>query len=237
MTTTITEILQELQSMGSEQTKKTLLRHGAREPFFGVKVGDMKKIVKRVKKNHELSLALYDTGNGDAMYLAGLIADEKKITKQDLQHWAEKAPWYMISEYTVAWVASESPYGWELGLEWIESEKENIASAGWSTLASWVTIRPDNELDLKKLEQLLDRVGKTLHAAPNRVRYVMNGFVIASGASVVPLAEKAIETAKKVGEVHVDMGGTACQVPAAVAYIQKVHDAGRLGHKKKMARC
>lgn len=234
---TTTEILQELQSMGSEQTKKTFMRHGAREPFFGVKVGDMKKIVKRVKKDHELSLALYDTGNSDAMYLAGLIADEKKITKKDLQHWVEKASWHMISEYTVAWVASESPYGWELGLEWIESDKENIASAGWSTLASWVTIRSDNELDLKKLETLLDRVATTIHNAPNRVRYVMNNFIIACGACVVPLAEKAMETAKKMGKVYVDVGETACQVPAAEAYIQKVRDMGRLGHKKKMARC
>ncbi len=64
--------------MGSEQTKKVFMRHGAREPFFGVKVGDMKKIVKRVKKNHELSLALYDTGNGDAMYLAGLMPTKRK---------------------------------------------------------------------------------------------------------------------------------------------------------------
>lgn len=234
---TTTEILKELQAMGSEQTKKTFLRHGAREPFFGVKVGDMKKIVRRVKKNHELSLALYDTGNSDAMYLAGLIADEKKITKQDLQHWAEKAHWHMISEYTVAWIAAESPYGWELGLEWIDSDKENIASAGWSTLASWVTIHPDNALDLKQLEQLLDRVALSLHSAPNRVRYTMNGFVIACGASVAPLAGKAIETAEKIGEVRVNLGNTACQVPAAAPYIQKVRDMGRLGHKKKMARC
>lgn len=234
---TTTEILQELQSMGSEQTKKTFLRHGAREPFFGVKVGDLKKIVKRIKKNHELSLALYDTGNSDAMYLAGLIADEKKITKKDLQHWVEKAPWHMISEYTVPWIAAESPFGWELGLEWIESDKEPIASAGWSALSSWVTIRPDAELDLKQLEKLLNRVAANIHRAPNRVRYVMNGFVIACGGSVVSLAEKALETAQKVGIVHVNMGNTACAVPAAGAYIQKIRDMGRLGYKKKMARC
>ena len=56
------------------------MNHGAKEPFFGVKVGDLKKILKKTKKNHELSLELYKTGNSDAMYLAGLMADEKKIT-------------------------------------------------------------------------------------------------------------------------------------------------------------
>jgi len=234
---TTDEILEELRSMGSESIKKIYLRHGAREPFFGVKVGDMKKIVKQVKKDHALSLALFDTGNSDAMYLAGLIADEKKISREELRHWAEKATWHMISEYTVAWIASESPYGWELGLEWIESDSEKIASAGWSTLASLVTIRPDAELDLKHLENLLDRVAATIQTAPNRVRYVMNNFVIAVGASVVSLSGKAIETAQKMGEIHVSMGETACEVPAAVGYIEKIREKGRLGHKKKMARC
>ena len=223
--------------MGSEQTKKTLLRHGALEPFFGVKVGDMKTIVKRVKKDHALSMALYDTGNSDAMYLAGLIADEKKISKSDLRHWVEKAYWYMISEFTVAWVASESPYGWELALEWIESDREQTATAGWATLASWCTIRPDSTLDMDDLRKLLDRVANTIHQAPNRVRYTMNGFVMACGICVAPLSDYAIATAEKIGQIYVDMGDTSCKVPLASAYIQNAREKGKIGHKKKMARC
>ena len=80
---TANEILIELESYGDSQTKNTLLKHGAREPFFGVKVQDLKKILKKTKKNHELSLDLYRTGNSDAMYLAGLMADEHKITNHN----------------------------------------------------------------------------------------------------------------------------------------------------------
>lgn len=233
----VDQILSELAAMGAESTKKTLMRHGAREPFFGVKVGDMKKIVKREKKNHALSLALYETGNSDAMYLAGLLADEKKITADDLRRWAEGAYWYMLSEYTVAWVAAESAYGWVLGLEWIDSPVEHIAASGWSTLASLATIKPDAELDLGAFERLLDRVERTLHTSANRVRYAMNVFVIATGGSVTPLTGKALEVAARLGKVTVDMDGTACAVPSAVGYIEKMRAAGKLGYKKKMARC
>ncbi|RYZ44357.1 MAG: hypothetical protein EOP49_27295 [Sphingobacteriales bacterium] len=90
---TVNEIMQQLAGMGSEQTRKTFTNHGATGNFFGVKVGDLKTIQKKVKKNHQLSLDLYNTGNSDAMYLAGLIADEKQITKKDLQSWAENATW------------------------------------------------------------------------------------------------------------------------------------------------
>jgi 3-methyladenine DNA glycosylase AlkD len=231
------EVLAQLAAMATEQTKKTFSRHGAPDPFFGVKVGDMKLIQKKVKKDHQLSLDLYDTGNSDAMYLAGLIADEKKISKAELQHWAEKATWYMLGEYTVAWVAAESAFGLELAREWIESPNEIIATAGWSTLGSLVAIKPDAELDHEYFHSLLKRVEKEIHTAPNRVRYVMNSFVIAVGCYVPVLTSAAKAAARKIGKVEVNMGDTACKVPAAEDYINKVEEMGRLGQKKKMARC
>jgi hypothetical protein len=139
---TAADVLQELEAYGDERTKQTLLKHGAKEPFFGVKVADLKKILKKTKKNHALSLELYQSGNSDAMYLAGLMADEKQITRAQLQEWADQAYWYYLSEYTVPWVAAETDFGFELGLEWIESEEERIASAGWSTLAYYASVNP-----------------------------------------------------------------------------------------------
>ena len=135
---TASEILKQLEALGDAQTKKTLMKHGAKEPFFGVKVADLKLILKKTKKNHELSLALFNTGNADAMYLAGLMADEKQITKAQLEEWADKAYGY-LNEFTVPWVASETPFGFELGQKWIKSEKEHIAVTGWATLASYAS--------------------------------------------------------------------------------------------------
>ena len=68
---TVQDILSELAQMGSENTKKIFMRHGAIEPIYGVKVGDLKTIQKIIKKDYQLALDLYATGNSDAMYLAG----------------------------------------------------------------------------------------------------------------------------------------------------------------------
>src|SRR6516165_10788813 len=176
------EIVAELKTLGSESIKKVLSKHGAREPFYGVKVEHLKKIQKRVKTNYTLALELYETGISDAMYLAGLIADDSKMTKKDLQRWVEKANGAMTCEYTVPWVASESLHGHDVALEWIDSKKERVAAAGWATLSSLVAIKDDSELDVTELKKLLERVQKTIHDQPNRVRYTMNGFVIAVGS-------------------------------------------------------
>lgn len=234
---TAKEIVNQIKPLGRDSYKRILLNHGVKEPLFGVKIEELKKIQKQVKKDYELALELYDTGIYDAMYLAGLIADDMKMTKKDLRGWIDKANCSALSEYTVAWVAAESAHGRELALEWIESSKERVASAGWATLSGLVSIKDDAEVDLAEIKGLLQRVQKTIHQQPNRVRYVMNGFVIAVGSYVKALTDLALQTAAKIGPVTVDMDGTACKLPSAPDYIQKVKKRGAIGKKRKTIKC
>jgi hypothetical protein len=80
-------------------------------------------------------------------------------------------------------------------------------------------------------------VEKAIHQQPNRVRYAMNGFLIAVGSYVKPLTKAAVQTGQKIGQISVDMGGTACKVPYAPDYIEKVRQRGAIGKKRKTAKC
>lgn len=228
------EIMSFLKEHGNEQTRKIFRRHGARDPFFGVKVADLKKVQKKIKKDYELSLKLYKSGNSDAMYLAGLIADPDKMTKEDLNEWVEGAYWYMISDYTVAVVCAKSSYGFETALEWIESDSEFIESSGWATLSNWLSYNQPDKKQEEVLKLLIERVKNTIHQAKNRVRYSMNGFIIACGSFTGQFTEQAFVAADSIGKVNVDMGGTSCKVPAARQTIEKVISAGKLGVKRKL---
>lgn len=234
---TLEDIMDKLEALGSEQTRMTFRNHGATGPLFGVKVGDLKPLVKEVKRDQALALALYGTGNSDAMYLAGLSVNPKEMAKETLQQWVRAAGWYMIAEYAVAWVAAESPYALELAREWMASEEEWVAVAGWSTYANYLSITPNERLDLKEIRRLLEQVERTVHGERNRVRYTMNAFVIAVGAYVPALFEEALAVAERIGKVDVNVGQTACKVPLASAYIRKVEEKGNTGKKKKTCRC
>jgi len=58
---------------------------------------------------------------------------------------------------------------------------------GWSCLANYAGLKPDEELDIKAYRALLKDIPAKIHDAPNRVRYVMNGFVIATGTYITEL--------------------------------------------------
>ena len=234
---TVSKVLSELKKKGNPKRVQAYGPHGGPSDMFGVSVADMKVIARKIKGEHELACELYDTGNADAMYLAGMVADGAKMTKRQLDSWAKKASWSMISEYAVPGVAAESKHARDLALKWMTSKKESVASCGWSTYAGLVAVMPDEELDLDEIGELLDEVQAGIDSAANRVRYTMNGFVIAVGSYVRPLSRKAKAVAKKLGKVEVDMNGTSCKVPLATEYIQKVEKAGRLGKKRKTVKC
>ena len=236
---TVSTIMAELKSKGKESTRKIYARHGmATENMYGVSVADLKVIAKTIKGQQALACELYATGNMDAMYLAGMVADGSQMTTKQLNAWAEGAAnLQMIAEYTVPWVTVENAQGRELALQWIKSKKEHVASSGWCSFSGLVATKPDDELDLAEIERLLGMVVKEIKSAQNRERYTMNGFVISVGTYVKPLAKQAKDAARQIGMVSVDVGETACQVPLATAYIEKNEAAGRAGKKRKTIRC
>lgn len=233
----LADVMTALERKGSAAVKRILLRHGAKEPFFGVKVGDLKPLAKQLKGRQELALELYATGNGDAQYLAGMIADGRRMTKAQLDRWAKTASWDMISGTTVPWVASEHPDGPALALKWIAAKREQTARAGWSTLGALAATRPDAELPLPEYARLLKNLPRTLPQASDGVRYTMNNFLIACGTYLAPLGDLAIATARTIGRVSVDMGETGCQVPDAESYILKARRGAAIAPKRKTVRC
>ena len=231
---TLKEVMKELEAKADPQTKKTWMRHGAKEPIFGVKISEQKVIHKKIKGDQALALQLFDTGNVDAQYLAGIAIDGKKMTAAQIQKWVETANF----TYTgVTWVATEHPDGIKLALKWIDSPDENIASTGWAVLSGIAATVPDADLPEKQFSTLLDRVAKTMKSERNNVRYAMNNFVISCGTYIAPLADKAIAAAKKLGKVDVDMGDTACKVPDAESYIIKSRRGQPVAPKRKTIRC
>ena len=233
---TAQQILDEIKPLGRDSYRNVLVNHGITGPCYGVKIDELKKIQKCVKRDYRLALDLYETGIYDAMYLAGLIADDAKMTRKDLQSWVEMAN-APLAGSTVAWVAAGGPHGFEMALKWIDSSNELIAGAGWATLGSLVSIKGDAELDLSQLKELLQRVQKTIHQSPNGARRQMNNFVIDVGIYVASLSKFAIQIGEKIGPVTVDVGNTACKVPFPPECISKAEKRGAIGKKRKTAKC
>ncbi|MGJ3197188.1 DNA alkylation repair protein [Peribacillus frigoritolerans] len=230
-------VMQELEALGKERTKKMYISSGAHEPLFGVATGAMKPIVRKIKINQDLAEELYSTGNYDAMYFAGIIADPKAMTESDYDRWMDAAYFYMLSDYVVAVTLSESDIAQEVSDKWIASGEELRMSAGWSCYCWLLGNRKDVEFSESKISDMLDLVKNTIHESPERTKSAMNNFLSTVGISYLPLHEKAVETAKTIGIVEVKRDKKKTSFLNAYESIQKEVGRGRLGFKRKHVRC
>ncbi|KAA0547113.1 DNA alkylation repair protein [Bacillus sp. BGMRC 2118] len=231
------KIMQELEALGTERTKKTYIRNGAQEPLFGVATGAMKPLAKKIKINQALAEQLYASGNYDAMYFAGIIADPKAMTHADFDRWMDDAYFFMLSDYVVAVTLAEADIAEDVADRWIASGDELRMSGGWSCYCWLLGNRKDIEFDAEKISGMLDHVLETIHDAPTRTKSAMNSFIYTVGISYVPLHEKAMEIAKAVGPVEIKKDGKKSSFLQASETIQKEVNRGKIGFKRKYVRC
>ncbi len=218
---TAEQVLGELAQLGSARMKKLYMGNGAKEPLFGVATGAMKPLYKANQNHQALAMDLYDTGNYDAMYLAGMIADVKAMTEQDFEKWMDGAYFPMAANYIVAVTLAESDLAQPLAIKWIHSGEDLRMSAGWSCFEWLLGWKKDDAFQQEQMEALLKELVEGYRQAPPNTQKAMAGCLTAMGISYFPLHEKALEAAKALGEAKVE------------GAIQK----GKLGFKRKAVRC
>ena len=216
---TVNETMNELKSLGSEQTRKTYKRHGVKGEMFGVSYANLGKIKKNIKVDHKLAEQLWATGNHDARVLATMIADPKQVNDKLLESWAKDLDAYVLID-AFAKLVSATPLARKKMEKWTKSNQEWVGATGWQ-LVSFIAMN-DGELADDYFDDYLSLIESNIHSSKNRVRYAMNGALIAIGLRNPRLEKKALAAAKKIGTVIVDHGETGCKTPDATEYIQKV---------------
>lgn len=221
---TIDQALAKLKSFGSEQTRKTYKRHGVGDNMFGVSYSSLGKMQKKIKVDQALAQQLWATGNHDARILAMMVADPKQVTEAHLDEWATTLDNYGIAGAFARFVSSTA-YAEKKIEKWTKAKQEWIATAGWDLLAFVATKDPSLHDDY--FAGYLSTIERTIHRSANRVRYSMNGALIAIGIRNRKLQKLALTAAKKIGVVQVDHGETGCKTPDAAEYIRKTVERGR----------
>jgi 3-methyladenine DNA glycosylase AlkD len=215
----LSEVMTILENLGTEQTRKTWARHGAKGPMFGVLFGELFKLMKRIDVDHELAAALWATGNVDARNLAMKIADPLKMTPDELDRWAIETPMRMCNLY-VATLAAEGPYARSKVREWMNSSNELLRASGWTLLGRLSDL--DESFPEDELLRGVEVIEKSIHSAPNEVKSDMNRALITIGGRSSAMRKAVLAAAKRIGEVTLDHGDTACKTPDIAETVEKM---------------
>jgi 3-methyladenine DNA glycosylase AlkD len=215
----LAETMTQLEKAGSEQTRKTYARHGVTQPMFGVSFATLKTMMKRIRIDHDLACALWDTGNFDAQNLAVKVVDPGRMTPSDLDRWA-RGPQPRIYAGYVASLTAETPHARGRADKWLASKSEAERNVGWGVVG--MMAMRDVSTPESWFAERLAGIERGIRSAPNDERYAMNGALIAIGGRNAALRKSALAAAKRIGKVEVDHGDTACKTPDAVETIEKM---------------
>jgi 3-methyladenine DNA glycosylase AlkD len=217
---TVDEILAQLKSLGDEARRAHNTKAGAPDNQFGVKLGDLRTMAKKIKTDHDLALKLWDTGNVEAQLLATLIIKPKALSASELDKLTRSVTCSQVADWLNSYVVAEHPDRESLRERWMKAKHRWAARAGWHFTSGRVN-KGGDDLDLPGL---LNRIEKEMPRAVPEVQWTMNNTLAAIGIHHPGLRERAVAIGEKIGlyrDWPVSKGCTPPYVPVWVDAIVK----------------
>ncbi len=212
---TLDETLKQLQALGNEKVRAHYTKYGAGDNQFGVKLGDIRVLAKKIKTNHELAMSLWETGNVDAQLLATLLLKPKHLSAQEMDRMVRSVAFVHVADWLNAYVVKQHPDKETLRQEWMVADDRWTARAGWSLTAERVVKSPEG-LDLTAL---LDRIESEMGRADSVVQWTMNGTLAEIGIHFPKLRKRALAIGETLGIYRDFPVSKGCTSPFAPIWI------------------
>ena len=215
MAMTLKVALAQLNSLGDEKRRAYNKKNGAGDNQFGVPMGDIRKVAAKIKIDHPLALALWDTGNIDAKLLAILILKPNVLSRDDLDRMVRSVEIAQVADWLSSYVLKNHPEKEKLRRAWMEEDDPWAARAGWSLTAGRVARSPDG-LDVPSL---LDRIESEMGDAAPEAQWTMNACLAEIGIHFPKLRKRAIAIGEKLGVYRDYPVSKGCTSPFAPIWI------------------
>jgi 3-methyladenine DNA glycosylase AlkD len=133
----VAAVLTWLARHSSKQTREGMARYGIpSDNASGVSVADIRLLAKRLGRNHELALALWDTGNYEARMLAPFIDEPSRVTPAQMERWCRDFDSWAICDALCFHLFDKTPHAWPRIAKWSTRREEFVKRAAFALLAS-----------------------------------------------------------------------------------------------------
>jgi len=212
---TLNETLEQLKALGNEKVRAQNAKSGARNNQFGVRHGDIRTLAKKIRTDHSLALALWETGNVDAQLLAILLIQPRKLSAKEVDRMVRSLSFVRVADWLNAYVVRQHPDKEVLREDWMGEDDRWAARAGWDLTAERVAKSPDG-LDLSAL---LDRIESEMTIAAPEVQWTMNNTLAAIGIHFPNHRKRAIAIGETLGIYRDYPVSKGCTSPFAPIWI------------------
>jgi 3-methyladenine DNA glycosylase AlkD len=214
----VSEVLAKLEALGTEKMRLHNKKYGADDNQFGLKMGDIRAVANKIKTDHQLGLALWETGNIDARFLAVLIMKPKELSVDELDRMVKSNRFAHVADWLSSYVIKEHPAKEQLRELWMQSDDAMAARAGWSLTAGRIA-RDAEGLDIPAL---LDRIETEMPTAAPETQWTMNTTLAQIGIHHQQYRERALAIGERLGIYRNFPVSKGCTSPFAPIWINEM---------------
>jgi 3-methyladenine DNA glycosylase AlkD len=215
---TANEILYTLKALGDEKMYAHNKKFGAHDNQFGVKMGDIRALAKKIKTNHELAKQLWETGNIEARFLATLIMVPKLLSPAEIEELVCSERFTQVIDWLYTNVIKEHAAKEQLRQQWLQAENVMAARLGWSLTSGRIARSPEG-LDLPGI---LNRIEREMPTAPTEVQWTMNTALAQIGINFPLYRERALNIGERLGIYRDYPVSKGCTSPFAPIWINEM---------------
>lgn len=133
----VREALAWLERHGTRRTREGMARYGiVADKAFGVPVGSIQQLGKRLGRDHDLAAALWETGWYEARMLCAYVDEPARVTAAQMDRWARDFDNWGITDTLCFALFDRTPHAWKKVEQWSRRRDEFVKRAGFALLAS-----------------------------------------------------------------------------------------------------
>jgi len=133
----VRDVLARLERQGSSRNRDGMARYGiVAEKVFGVSVGTLRTLGKQLGRDHELALALWDTGWYEARMLTAFVDEPERVTPAQMDRWCRDFDNWAICDALCFHLFDKTPHAFAKVAQWAKRKDEFEKRAAFALLAS-----------------------------------------------------------------------------------------------------
>jgi len=193
----LTAVMDELAGKASDESRAGMARYGINVAHaFGVSVHELRRMAKALGTDHDLALALWDTGSHEARMLASMVDDPAAVTPAQMEEWAAAFDSWDVCDQVTSNLFDKTPFAYDKVREWSAAEDEWVKRAAFATAAALAV--QDKKAPDERFLAILELVRREAGDGRNFVKKAVNWALRNIGKRNAALHAAAIQTAEAI---------------------------------------
>ena len=191
------EVILYLKNNSNPKDREGMARFGINPKYaLGVRVPVLRKLAKKIGKNHKLAEELWESKIHEARILASIIEEPKEVTEKQMEEWVKEFNSWDLCDQCCMNLFDKTNMAWDKAKEWPKRKEEFVRRAGFALMACLaVHDKKAKDEDFLKFFPIIKKYSTDER---NFVKKAVNWTLRQIGKRNINLNKKSIELAKEI---------------------------------------